>query len=80
MLTKSVKRRVQTDWHQHVMVTTELCFWMFQGKSYVDNLMEEDLIKTKECRLSTAKEEFYKTSISFILNKNSPLTNVFSQK
>ena len=39
-----------------------------------------DYKKTGKCRLSLAKERFYKTNNAFVLRKNSPLRNIFNQK
>ena len=58
----------------------ELPCLMTQGKMHAGHLMEEDLLRTKQCRLSMAKEEFFKAANAFILSKNSPLQPIFSKK
>ena len=43
--------------------------------------MEKDYSETKECRLSLAKETFYKPSnTALVLKKNNALTTIFNKK
>jgi len=44
------------------------------------DMMKDDLKHNNACRLSLAKEEFFKHNVAFILSKNSPLQSIFNKK
>jgi len=42
--------------------------------------MKQDFSESGKCRLSTSKEEFFKTNVAFVAAKSSPLATIFNRK
>ena len=57
-----------------------LFLYEFKGKGFLEHLMERDYLESNQCRLSTTKEEFFKSKFAFIAAKGSPLASVFNRK
>ena len=54
--------------------------FLFQGKSNLESSLYEDYTRTGKCRLSIAKQEFFKINVAFAFSKNSPLKAFMDEK
>ena len=52
----------------------------FKGRSHLEFAIMEDFLQSGECRLSLAKENFYKRNFAFPVPKGSPLPALFNKK
>nr|CAH0102805.1 unnamed protein product [Daphnia galeata] len=50
------------------------------GKSNLESSLYEDYTRTGKCRLSIAKQEFFKINVAFAFSKNSPLKAFMDEK
>ena len=63
-----------------VFIYQLLSFFLFQGKSNLESSLYEDYTRTGKCRLSIAKQEFFKINVAFAFSKNSPLKAFMDEK